>query len=129
MAHIGVVCPRCGTRYQVQPELRGKAMRCPNAMCRAVFEVREECSEPAQPLAPPGQPPAAPKASQLAGTVGEIVPMLSAETVTPAGPLEPSPSESVPDVVRLVSAETIAAPAPEPSVAGDAETPDWLRLP
>ncbi len=40
--HITVYCPHCQSRYQLDPTLRGKRMRCPNNLCRMVFEVREE---------------------------------------------------------------------------------------
>src|SRR5436190_12030747 len=81
--HLAVICPRCGSRYQVDPNLRGKNMRCPNAVCRAVFEVREEgAAPPAPPVAPKVEAPAAPRSGNVSGTVGEIVPILQAEAVT-----------------------------------------------
>ncbi len=45
---ITVVCPRCESSYQVEANLRGKRMRCPNAICRAIIEI-------------PGEVPPAPK--------------------------------------------------------------------
>jgi len=36
---ISVVCPYCETEYQVNPDLAGKSMRCPNASCREIIEV------------------------------------------------------------------------------------------
>ena len=40
--HITVYCPHCQNRYQVEPALRGKRMRCLNTICRTVFEIRED---------------------------------------------------------------------------------------
>src|SRR2546422_4190299 len=94
MAHIAVVCPRCQSRYQVEPSLRGLTMRCPNSVCRAIFEVREEG---AAPPAPSPTAPIPPKTSQVSGTVGEVVPILRAEQVQPqAPPLEPATRPSPP---------------------------------
>lgn len=53
---ISVVCPHCETRFQLNPDLVGKAMRCPNADCQEVFEVRAELA-----LELPPAPPAAPQ--------------------------------------------------------------------
>ena len=48
-----VTCPRCESKYQLAEEMRGKRMRCPNAICRAIFEVRDD----ADPVAPtPAEP-------------------------------------------------------------------------
>jgi tetratricopeptide (TPR) repeat protein len=68
--HITATCPRCQSQYQVEPELRGKRMRCPNVICRAVFEVGAEPAtaaessapvvEPSTPLSPPSPPPPTP---------------------------------------------------------------------
>jgi hypothetical protein len=38
--HLSVTCPRCESKYHLAAEMRGKRMRCPNPICRAVFEVR-----------------------------------------------------------------------------------------
>src|SRR5438309_1270249 len=119
MAHISVICPRCGSRYQVDPNLRGKNMRCPNAVCRAVFEVREEVA-PAAPVdvAPKVEAPAAPRTSQASGAVGEIVPILQAEAVTEA-PVEAPPSEPTPASVE-------AAP-PLPVTDAPPDGSEWER--
>lgn len=39
---IVVQCPHCETKFNLQPELTGKTMRCPNLDCRQVFTVREQ---------------------------------------------------------------------------------------
>ncbi|HEV3439589.1 MAG TPA: hypothetical protein VG122_19650, partial [Gemmata sp.] len=49
---IVVQCPHCETKFNLQPELTGKTMRCPNLDCRQVFTVREQPrpTEPPPPL-------------------------------------------------------------------------------
>ena len=34
---LSVSCPRCESKYQLDAGMRGKRMRCPNPICRAVF--------------------------------------------------------------------------------------------
>jgi tetratricopeptide (TPR) repeat protein len=55
--HITVYCPHCQSRYQLDPALRGKRMRCPNNLCRLVFEVREEREGERRVVSPPVQEP------------------------------------------------------------------------
>ena len=45
--NITVFCPRCESRYQVDESLNGKRMRCPNPLCKTIFEVRAEGDQPA----------------------------------------------------------------------------------
>jgi tetratricopeptide (TPR) repeat protein len=72
---IVVQCPHCETRFNLQAEMNGKTMRCPNLECRmgfvvkameatappAAFELPPEPPPPAKPAAPPkpaaGKPP------------------------------------------------------------------------
>src|SRR5262245_47272070 len=51
--HLSVTCPRCNSKYQLAADMRGKRMRCPNPICRAVFEVRDDADPPAAPVAEP----------------------------------------------------------------------------
>lgn len=104
---ITAVCPVCETRYQVQAALRGQAMRCPNPKCRIVFTVLDEGDggSPRRGIPRgPSDPP--PKTAIRAGKVGDIVPILPAES---AGP---QPVEDVLDVA-------------EPAV----EAPSWKQPP
>lgn len=147
MAHISVVCPRCGSRYQLDPTLRGKQMRCPNTVCRAIFEVREEVTPPsAPPAAPKTDAPAAPRVSHTVGAVGEIVPILQAEVATPPAEGVPKPAarEALPavqepraapeptptwqQVVPPVRGRGAAAPAEAPAVARDESLPLEVSL-
>ena len=114
---IAVECPHCETRFRLQPDLAGKAMRCPNSSCREVFEVR--------PLAP-DEPAARP--GQRSGAVAEFVPVLEAEVAPPPAPTRgafgaarraPKPAEQ--EVVEAV----VVAPPPVKEVvwSADADVP------
>lgn len=122
---IASECPHCETRFNLQPELAGKVMRCPN--CRDVFEVRE-VSAP-QPAPPPAPPPAAPgsngpavsrvdapRPTYATGSVSDFLPVLEAENAAPSPPPE-TPRGSAKS----------AAPKPEAIDAlplADAESPE-----
>jgi hypothetical protein len=100
--HITVFCPHCQSRYQLDPGLRGKRICCLNTICRTVFEVRDEReAAPLQDLKV--QTPA--PSSVYTGTVGEIVPVLSAEAVGP----EPSKELEIPGDDEAPSAALPAA--------------------
>jgi hypothetical protein len=110
--NIATVCPACHTRWHVDPGLRGKRMRCPNALCREVFVVADEVPAPAAPAAPAAlAPPAPPAARLVAGSVGELVPVLSAEQAEPQPDAEeppaaaPAPAAAVSEQVPLLPAE------------------------
>lgn len=72
--HITAICPHCQSRYQLDPSLLGKRMRCPNTICQAVFEVRQAYD------ASPASTAVSPAKSQgVKGSVGEVVPVLPVE--------------------------------------------------
>ena len=50
---IVVQCPHCETKFNLQPDLNGKSMRCPNLQCRKVFTARAM----PRPVDPPPVPP------------------------------------------------------------------------
>ncbi|HZT83305.1 MAG TPA: PQQ-binding-like beta-propeller repeat protein [Gemmataceae bacterium] len=145
--HITVVCPGCGEKYQLDPSVLGKVMRCPQAHCRTAFEVRA-------PAAP------APAKAPVSGSVGDIVPILAAPDlvpllpaepayVSPPEPAQPSPSwQDTPPLPRRSSpgrsariirepAPEAEAPAPKPQqpghpaahAAGSPAAPDWQSAP
>jgi outer membrane protein assembly factor BamB len=94
---IKAICPRCESTYHVDPGMKGKRMRCPNAICRAIFEVRDAAETP--PAAPPVVAPPQPATPPRSGGVGDMVPILSAEAApppVPAPPPPPSPLERQP---------------------------------
>jgi hypothetical protein len=70
-------CPHCETRFNLQPDLVGKSMRCPNLDCRQVFTV--------QPVKP-GKPRPGRNAS---GSVEDFVPVVEAEAAKPAPKAKP----------------------------------------
>ena len=88
-------CPHCESRYNLQPDLVGKAMRCPNPDCREVFVVREVVvvAPPPPPAEREPEPPPlpdvphridAPSPAFVSGTVGDMVPVLEVEPASPA---------------------------------------------
>jgi outer membrane protein assembly factor BamB len=103
--HINVICPSCGTRYRLEPDMRGKRTRCPNASCRAVFEVREEDEAAPSPTSAPEPPP---PGRPVSGSVSDLLPVLTAEQVSPAEPPPPRPKKKSEPGLR-----TRATPAPE----------------
>jgi hypothetical protein len=138
---ITAVCPLCRTSYQVQPALRGQAIRCPNTLCRHVFIV------PAEP------PPAKAGNGAQSGTVGDMVPILPAEMAggeapaaknppRPPAPAAPSWRDAPPAVRKPVEggpapaakptqpAPRPAQPAPKPAQpAPPPEAPTWRDAP
>jgi outer membrane protein assembly factor BamB len=74
-------CPHCETRFNLQPDLVGKSMRCPNLDCRQVFTV-----QPVKPGKPsPGRNPS--------GSVEDFVPVVEAEAAKPAPKARPKESK------------------------------------
>jgi len=77
---IVVQCPHCETKFNLQPDMIGKSMRCPNLDCRQVFTVQPQGREieppksdpvpvpPPRPLPPPPEP-AKPKKARAAPAV------------------------------------------------------------
>ena len=83
--HITVSCPSCYSKYQLEPALIGQRMRCPNPICREVFEVRADLSAPEPPpeIYPfesekksSGSTPPAPQKPTASGSISEVVPLL-----------------------------------------------------
>jgi outer membrane protein assembly factor BamB len=145
--HITVNCPRCQTRYQLDASLRGKQVRCPNPVCREVFEVREAWwpgrktgagdqadedegngEERRSRRSPPQE--GSTLGYHVAGSVGDLVPILGAEEAdnpyppeSPARLPDPSAVEDFDpaDIIPMLPAEN----APE---AG-AEVVSWDQPP
>ncbi len=95
---ITAVCPECETSYKVDAALRGKAMRCPNPQCRAVFTVP---AEPAPPLPPADN-------GKRTGLVGDVIPLLPVEGEAAA------PSWQSPPPIRRPSNPPSAPPPASP---------------
>ncbi len=130
MQHIDVNCPSCGATFKLNPEMRGKRMRCPNSLCREAFVVQE--TSPPDPTPKPSEPEepvavAPPKKNQTVGAVGEIVPFLTSElaseAVVPAvAETTVPPTPIVSEVVKLLPADPVAPPAAS-------EPPSWQEPP
>jgi len=123
-------------------------MRCPNPVCRAVFEVKEESEVGGQESEDRGQDSGVRGqetggGKQVSGSVGEMVPMLSGEAVEPVPPADGEkvseadkprraspPWEKMPPPVRrdqAPSEKPIAKPAPDrPAAPEVAEEDDFL---
>jgi outer membrane protein assembly factor BamB len=121
--HITAYCPNCHSRYQLDPGLRGQRMRCPNPVCREVFEVQDaepENGTRAEPAAIPlesepsaearqrQEPGASPQeAVRTTGSVGDLVPILDAEVVHEVPPPRPS-SEAPPTAMTVHQAVPVS---------------------
>jgi outer membrane protein assembly factor BamB len=53
---IVVQCPHCETKFNLQPEMIGRSMRCPNLDCRQTFIVKDT-GRAVEPLPPEPAPP------------------------------------------------------------------------
>jgi outer membrane protein assembly factor BamB len=102
---IVVQCPHCETRFNLQAELNGKSMRCPNMECRQVFTV--QALEATAPPELPPEPPPPPKTTKPAKTASKPV---EAKAAKPAGKASRQPVEAkVVDAV-VVEASVVAPP-------------------
>lgn len=102
-------CPHCNDRFNLQPDLVGKVMRCPNQDCREPFVVQEVGVAPKSP-----PPPVSP--GHRAGTVGDFVPVVDAEVAASAPALPrpkspPKPAAPPPGEPEVVDAVVVAPPA------------------
>ena len=147
--HITIACPRCLREYHLDDSLGGQRIHCPNPLCREIFQVRPENSQPAPPanaaiipeqagLQPlPGEQvvsertgPAQPS-TPVTGSVGDLVPILPAvaedegpplaHEVPPAKP----PSARVEEMVPLLPAESVYELEP----VTRKQAPSWQQPP
>lgn len=116
---IRVTCPRCERTYNLDEDMVGLKIMCPNRMCGDVFVVQPAPSE-----APPPLPEAAglmpipgETGAPQSGRVGDMVPVLPTEAVSASPETGPS--------VREQSAEFTA----ELDNESRARTADWRREP
>jgi tetratricopeptide (TPR) repeat protein len=141
---ITVYCPRCNTASHVDPQLRGKRIRCPNPVCAHVF-VAMEGSQPSEPEAAETPKPVEEphyrvrpeseaftpisRSVQRPGGLGDIIPIVESEAAEdfPAPEAEPV-NERGGGAVPLLSAEAVALP-PEPSEVASWREPPPVRNP
>jgi outer membrane protein assembly factor BamB len=133
---ITVHCPHCENRLHLDEDMRGKRVRCPNPLCRTIFEVRPDGEKTAvAAVAPPPDKPATP-ANVVTGSVSDLVPLLQAEFAEPAAtpaPVAEAPARLPPrpappprpkePVIRKPALAPAPAPAP-PIVAPPLDFPD-----
>jgi len=123
--HIKTICPRCESTYQVDAGLKGKLMRCPNALCRAVFEVTNPAEPPPSTAPPIPTPPRPTPAPGQSGNVGDMVKVLTAEMAAPMAPAAVAPPAGpVPAMFAPVPAPTVKSPQADADKQGQAE-PFW----
>ncbi len=96
---IVVQCPHCKTRFNLQSEMNGKSMRCPNLECRQVFTVKaieEKGPAPSYELPPEPEPPAVkpPKPTKPGATRAPKPAPLPPE---PTKPPKPSRAKAAPE--------------------------------
>jgi hypothetical protein len=110
---IVVQCPHCETKFNLQPDMIGKSMRCPNLDCRQVFTVRPQGREVEPPKSEPLPPPpvvearvveakvveaavvAPPKVKEVVWSDGVDVPPPRGKTAPRPLPLDDGPDEPV----------------------------------
>jgi outer membrane protein assembly factor BamB len=116
--HIKATCPQCESTYQVESDLKGKRMRCPNPICRAIFVVGEpgDAGPVSSLLAPsPPAPPAVAVVTQpkRSGNVGEDVPLLPKQT----GDLRSPSDDMIADFGPVSTSVSAAVSADGPTFA------------
>lgn len=101
---IVVECPHCENRFNLQPELAGKSMRCPNGDCREIFTVTAVAA------------PAPTIASPIPAADGPLVPILEGE----AEPLVPIFADDPPPLPESRIQDEPLVPILEGEAAGPA---------
>jgi outer membrane protein assembly factor BamB len=128
--HITVSCPSCHSKYQLEPALIGQRMRCPNPICREVFEVRADQTPPEpppeiypfeSPKKPASTPPPGPRKTGKTASISDVVPLLDASVTQPP----PAPATD-PKTDKDQAGTT--SPAPPPKVASWQEEPPAQRI-
>jgi outer membrane protein assembly factor BamB len=118
---ITVICPRCESRFTLEEQMRGQRIRCPNQLCRNIFEVRAEGDKPAAaPATPPAPPPPEKPVAVKSGSVTEMLPLLPAEIAEPPVEEKKPPERAAPRRLERTPekpARPKEPPAPKPSEA------------
>jgi outer membrane protein assembly factor BamB len=134
--------------------MRGKRMRCPNPICRSVFEVRDDNDEPAllspaveakpvaEPIAKEWPPPSPPKPIEAMPTEAPAPPVVSQPVETkPVEATKPQPvkrkpipipvqPQPAPDFADDFPGDDEAAPVPTtPAIAAQAWQPEAWEAP
>lgn len=129
---IGTECPHCESVFQVDAELVGKSMRCPNPTCREVFTVAAPATAATPPVAAvipdPHQAIPAPRPT-LAGSVADYVPVVEAERIEPPVPVRESPPFDAEPLDASPVATALPKAAPLPPVQKAAPLPPVAPAP
>lgn len=106
---IVAYCPECQTRYQLNPELRGRRMRCTNLQCRHIFVI-----EVPGPAPPPeiGLADEVARAPKVADAGGRLLPIIPPPRI-PVGIPVPSPRPTLREPVIPVAGPAQAPVAEE----------------
>ena len=104
---IVVQCPHCETRFNLQGDMNGKSMRCPNLECRQVFTVRamEEKAPPAPVLDLPPEPVAPKPAKPTKAAPAKAAPGKPPKPTKPAKVIEAEVVEG-----EVVEAAVVSGP-------------------
>lgn len=106
---IAAVCPHCEVEFQLQPDLVGKTIRCPNFDCREPFTVAVKSPAAPPPLPTPAPAPAPAEPSRpVSANVSDFLPILEAGPAPTALPYE---RIEAPPAKPLREAEPFARPA------------------
>lgn len=119
-------CPHCETRFNLQSDMGGKSMRCPNLSCRQAFTVKAQ-----EEKGPAPEPPPVPKAPPKPVVTKPVVPKPAKPAVVEAKVVEATVVDAVvapPKVKEVVWSEGTEVPPRKkakkplkPVVAEDAE--------
>jgi hypothetical protein len=114
---IGAECPHCETRFQLNRDLIGKSMRCPNPDCREVFVVSElavasPTPEPTPDLATAPTLLGMPAVGTTAA-VSDFLPVLEGGTVDVPLSMPPAPEPDVERVQAMTEPMLEAEPVPD----------------
>ena len=120
-----VQCPHCETRFNLQPDMNGKSMRCPNLECRQVFVVQAmtEKAPPAPVYELPPEPGSeAPAPAARSGKSGKSAKAPKATKPPkpapppankPPKPAKAPPQPAEPEVVEAAVVEATVVSAPK----------------
>jgi hypothetical protein len=101
---IVVQCPHCETKFNLQPDMVGKSMRCPNLDCRQVFTVKAQPRE-IEPPKPEPTPIPAPAPAPMPLPLPPEPTAAAAKPKRPAKPAAPAVVEA-----EIVEAAVVAPP-------------------
>ena len=100
---IVVQCPHCETKFNLQAEMIGKSMRCPNLDCRQTFTVKN----PGKPVEPPPELPPEPVAKPKPRAAAPAKPAVVEAVIVEAAVVAP------PKVKEVVWSEGKDVPPPK----------------